>query len=233
MKTNPIYVFEDGSELGINLVPIAGFVMVRKIAPDNRPMLFTKLSNTGMINSSTVDDFLAIGALYDEFAQDSELEKIEAWGITSWGLLGRDPANYNPGDMSVDFSQSSSPTHGATGAYSFAGGSNTTALGLGATAFGLDTLASRKGSAAFGIETIAPTVDGSIAFGQYNGASVGTGQTIFEVGMGTSNANRLNAFEVETCGRVNAPLVTPADINVSPSSKVLITKEYLDFGYYP
>jgi len=58
--------------------------------------------------------------------------------------------------------------------------------------------------------------------------NVGTANdTIHETGIGVDDANRKNAFEIYTDGRVVAPELTTAIIG-SSSNKTLVTREYID-----
>ena len=181
------------------------------------------------------------------------LEKITESGNTGWRLLGRDPANYGDiGSDAVDFSYSMGPstTRGATGRGAHAIGGNTTASGEDSHAEGFGTTASSFEAHAEGYNTIASGYD-SHSEGAFTTASgyashaegfhtvannlhmhaagvynTGTAtDTIHETGIGTSDTNRKNAFEIYTDGRLVAPELTQALIN-SPRS--LTTKEYVD-----
>ncbi len=215
MKTSPIYIFEDDTSIGVFDVPESGLIMLRK-GGDNLPALFTKISNTGITNVSSIGDFLVSGN-YDPFKIEnlSELEKIQEGVNTGWRLLGRDPANFGDvGADAVDFSKStgSSGVAGSTGEAAFA--------------TGIDTEAGAKGSFISGIGTTV-NVEGAAAFGKYNiGGATGH---LFEVGYGTGPGTRVNLFEIdENCGRINAPEMSIADIDDPlATDRVLITREYL------
>ena len=205
MKHNSIIIFEDESSLGINTVPIASFIAIRRVVGKfgAKPILVTKLANILADGSfeltalSTIRDFLDQEELYHGFIIDSEsqLEKIVSVnGEDAWRLLDRDAINYSPGDNSIDFSFSNYPTAGAQGDHSFAIGENTLAkekysftsgvytkaLGLASVAFGKSTEASGLASVAFGNDTEASGF-ASVAFGHESKAF---GEASFAVGEG-------------------------------------------------
>ena len=77
-------------------------------------------------------------------------------------------------------------------------------------------------SAAFGQETVARNIS-SFTVGQYNiGINV---NTIVEVGIGDSEANRKNALEIYNDGHIYVPELTIDNIDNDQS---LVTKEYID-----
>ena len=99
----------------------------------------------------------------------------------------------------------------ADGEYSFATGSNTRAFGTGSFTQGHITTASGMFAMAAGDQTWA-FYDGSAAFGQHTKTgrkyqfvtgicNVGKEDTLFEIGNGSSDLNRSNAFEVLKDGR--------------------------------
>ena len=109
----------------------------------------------------------------------------------------------------------------ATGKGTVAMGINAKAQNTGSVAIGYNTNALSDGSVALGYGTYSANV-GMCAVGQYNASTIGT---IFEVGNGSNNASRNNAFEIYLNGAVIAPSLEMNDI-VEPKS--LITKEYLE-----
>ncbi len=241
MKNNPIYTFEDKDSRGIDTVPLSGLVLIRDY--NGTPLLITKIKDTGLLSTTTIDQFLVSGTHYESFITSSELEKLPG-SDPAWRILGRDPANYAPGGGSVDFSQSTDPLtpKGAQGSKSFAEGVNTTASGEASHAEGYGTIASGDYSHAGGLNTIASgeasyasgyntkssaNIDGAAAFGKWN---VGTPSAyIFEVGNGTSDITRRNAFEIDACTtaygvELRAPMTEVADIQ---NGYALVTKDYL------
>jgi len=128
-------------------------------------------------------------------------------------LHWEDPANHGDiGTGAVDLSTSTDAgDNGATGDY--------------AHAEGINTVASGYASHAQGIETIAQN-DGMVAMGKYN---VGTSATsIVEVGIGSSDSLRKNAFEIHEDGIVYLPSLEKSDIDNEPDdSKIVVTKEWV------
>ena len=96
------------------------------------------------------------------------------------------------------------------------------ALNNAAHAEGDTTRASGEASHAEGFNTIAQN-DYMHASGKYNKGT--SPDTIYEVGVGTADTNRRNAFEIYTSGQVRAPLHNCSNIHQDP--KNLITYEYL------
>jgi len=133
--------------------------------------------------------------------------------ISGWRLICRNPLYYGAiGSDAIDISYSDveSDVYGATGVHAFAFGEYTISSGIASTAGGHYTIAKNNYST---------------SLGKYN---VGTdNDTIFEVGIGTSDVARVNALEIFTDGSINAPDLTIAEID-SRGIKALITKEYLD-----
>ncbi len=236
MQQNPIYVFENGDSLGVELVPISGFIMIRQHGVDNKPIVVTKTGDTSVLpQPPTIDDFINNNNLYDLLDRDtlSELEKINSGLNTGWRLLGKDPVNYKGiGNKAVDFSDSTVPSNifGASGDMSFATGSNTSASGYTSFATGNNTTASGSGSFAAGSYTTTDVENGAV-FGKYN---VGSGGYIFEIGSGDAPGNRGNLFEADQmCTVLRAPMTSIADIDIDLNvintiyHKNLITREYL------
>lgn len=187
-------------------------------------------------------------------ANVSGLEALDEGNGLGWRLIDRDPANYgniglSAADLSTSFDVGSS--HGAIGSYSFAAGLNTIASGSDSAAFGFETeatafqstamgngttasggastalgsvtTASAEASTAMGSFTIADDENGTVV-GTYNDNTITT-TSLFQVGNGTSNANRSNAFSIEANGTITAPSF---DIGEITDDKALITKEYLE-----
>lgn len=98
----------------------------------------------------------------------------------------------------------------ANGANSGAIGVNTTATGTGSFAAGRESESIGNYSMALGRGAEAPN-EGGAALGKFN---IGTESTvIFEVGMGTIDTNRLNAFEVHNSGTYLGAVVAPEMTN--------------------
>jgi hypothetical protein len=102
-------------------------------------------------------------------------------------------------------------------------GYKTTASGKYSHAEGNETEASGLYSHAEGLGTKAPNGMMHVA-GKYN---VGQSETIHETGIGASDTDRRNAFEIYTDGTLTAPEATISEIN-SRGSKALVTKEYVE-----
>lgn len=99
----------------------------------------------------------------------------------------------------------------AGGEYSHAEGYKTKAIGSSTHAEGSNTLANGSYSHAQNLGTIAG-VDASTAIGKYNDHK----GSAFEIGNGTNNDNRSNAFEVDWNGNVNIPAGAKYMINNVP-----------------
>ena len=110
------------------------------------------------------------------------------------------------------------------GDYSFLHGkdSSITTAGDYSVGFGQLHTISNSYSATFGLWN-KNINSGSLVYGKYN---IGTAtDTIHEVGIGTADNTRLNAFEIYTDGRIHAPELT---IALHDSVRSLTTKEYVD-----
>ena len=139
----------------------------------------------------------------------------------------------NPSEYSFAFAANESTTASARGSaafgwstsadgeYSFATGSNTHAEGTGSFTQGYKTHTSGAFAMAAGDQTWA-FYDGSAAFGQYTKTgrkyqfvtgicNVGKDDTLFEVGIGTSDTDRKNAFEIYQDGTVTVDATVTAN----------------------
>ncbi|MRH99611.1 hypothetical protein GH721_03600 [Kriegella sp. EG-1] len=111
------------------------------------------------------------------------LEAIDEGNGTGWRLKGVDTDNYGPiGKYAIDlsFSDDFSTSYGATGPYSYAAGSRTTASGDNSTAKGQGTVASGDYSTAMG--------HSSVASGDYStamGVAVAVADYSTAIGQGT------------------------------------------------
>jgi hypothetical protein len=171
----------------------------------------------------------------------SELERITENGKTGWALLGDDRTyKADIGSHALDFSvvdpAVGSGSYGASGSYSTAEGSQTTASnsythaegykttasGVASHAEGYNTVASGDYTHADGYGTIAPN-KAMHACGSFN---TGETNTIFEVGIGIDDLNRNNALEIDTDGVIVAPQLSTVEIDNAPS-RVIITKEWI------
>ncbi len=148
----------------------------------------------------------------EENGSNGELVRVDESNGDGLVLLGRTAINYgNIGEGAIDlsYSDTESDTHGATAARSFATGLNVTASGILSTSNGIGTIAGNSYMT---------------ASGAYNlGIS---DETIYEVGIGTSNSVRKNGFEIHYNGSVIAPELD-RDTIYTASNRVLVTKEYL------
>ena len=117
----------------------------------------------------------------------------------------------------------------ASGDYSHAEGEGTSATNTSTHTEGAFTQAHGTSSHAEGYHTIAQNKYMHAA-GKYNtGTAI---DTIHETGIGTSDADRRNAFEIYTDGKVVAPELTTTLIDdANTPTRVLITKEYADANY--
>jgi len=191
------------------------------------------------------------------------LEAIDEGNGIGWRLIGRDPLNYgNIGNNAIDLSKSLFPstTNGATGASSFALGTDVKSSGitsismgykldnssLDGVTIGINNTISGYANSVFGVGQIvagmAATVIGqaadvaSTSFLDWNAFPT---KPIFVVGNGTiQNADinytvltRSNAFKILYNGEITAPSLTTALIDAELTGKVLITKEYADTNY--
>ena len=116
----------------------------------------------------------------------------------------------------------------AQGMYSHAEGGFNTAEGWGSHAEGNNTVSTGPRSHAEGMNTIAQN-DSMHAAGKFN---IGTAtDTIHETGIGTSDTDRKNAFEIYTDGKIVAPELTTALIDDrNTPARVLVTKEWVELN---
>ena len=125
-------------------------------------------------------------------------------------------------EASRDYSHAEGSYTKASGRNSHAEGYSTKASSEDSHAEGNDTEATGESSHAEGNSTIALN-NNSHAAGVYN---IGTStETIHETGIGISNNDRKNAFEIYKDGRIYAPELSTDKIT---SPKCLVTKEYLE-----
>ena len=123
---------------------------------------------------------------------------------------------------SGNYSHSEGTNSESRGNASHSEGWGTLASGESSHSEGDGTIASAAQSHAEGLGTIAKNI-GSHAGGKYN---IGTSNdTIREIGIGTGNGTRKNAFEIYTDGTLTAPESTVANID-SRGDTALITKKY-------
>ncbi len=164
----------------------------------------------------------------DDNSGNSELERLVSTAsappcsgvggdLYGWRLLGRDSNMYQPiGIQAVDFSYSDTFTPaglGASGCYSFAEGYNTLSMGMASHAAGRGTRSN---------------YDNQFVVGQYNDNN---SCSIFEVGIGLSNLQPKNGFEVCSDGAVRAPGMSSTNIGNSADKSILITKDYLETNF--
>ena len=222
MKRNPLYVFKDLNAVGINSVPLESMVQVNDaddLTPGSQPLLVQVTAKNGIVDSSTIRDFLADEDNYNNSSDTtevhSELELIEQSGKQGWRLLGVDQTNYgNIGVKAVDFSMADAGSfgvpNGATGDNSFAVGYRSQAQNSFSTSIGFGTIANK---------------DSMVVVGRFNSATNNDSQ--FEVGIGTTDAARRTGFAVNTDGTVETPSVDNILIELR-GAKALVTKEYVN-----
>ena len=177
------------------------------IVLDNGTITAPSLTNT-LIN--TAGNKALVTKEYVDGISSTGLEKIFEGGFAGWRLIGRDPAQYNDvGHESIDFSAVDilSPPDlpnygGATFQYATAFGVNTKAAGLASLATGRGTLAESSYSSVFGLFN----VGGGDPF-----SSIAT-DPLFEIGNGSSNILRKNAFTVLKNGKVGIGRATPTSL---------------------
>jgi hypothetical protein len=104
----------------------------------------------------------------------------------------------------------------ASGTYSFACGVATTASGIGSTSTGSSTISSGSETFSAGYQTKAEAMY-SAAYGRYNtgGGTAGTWvvtDPLFQIGNGTSDEARANAFEVLKNGQTKSQLISIAPV---------------------
>ena len=224
----------------------------------NRSNALTILKN-GTITAPSFDiaEITDAKALVTKEYADASIANAASTGLEATdegnglGLVkvGRNAANYgNIGNGAVDLSSSgsASTTRGATGQFSTAMGSSTTASGYASTAMGQSTIAQGDWSTAIGESTTASgffsTAMGwdttanayySTAMGRHNvgggnGFSDIATDPLLEVGNGADDANRSNALTILKNGTITAPSF---DISEITDAKALVTKEYADANY--
>jgi|GEM_PF-1772277 len=162
-------------------------------------------------------------------------------GATNFFSFAQGQEIISSGQGSVGFGNNSI----ASAQYAFTVGNGNTASGsesatigfqnnaTGNRAFAVNTLntASGASSSAFGVWNFARAT-GEFSVGQYSTDYTpnGTNDRAFNVGAGTSDANRVDALTILRSGEVLAPNIDNSKITAA-SDKVLITKEYADENY--
>lgn len=134
----------------------------------------------------------------EQFNNISYFDIVNEGSNTGYRLHGKNPENYGTiGEGAIDLSHSFDST-GINGA-------------TGAYSFAIGEGTQAKSAHSF-------------VTGKYNKNKI---NTLVEVGMGTSNTNRLNAFEIYADGTILAPNLTEEKIkNSGPHS--FVTKGYID-----
>jgi len=152
----------------------------------------------GTLWYGTDSEWKQIGNAENQADDPTGLERIEEGGIFGWRLIGQDVDNHGTiGTNAVDMSISYNVSN-IIGA-----------LGDGSFSTGIGTISQNTGS---------------FSTGQYN---VGTStNTIFEVGVGTDDAHRLNVLEIYRDGTITAPESLISNIDIM-GDKSLTTKEYV------
>jgi len=201
-----------------------------KIKELNSKAKTLKLELLGDYSSLSVQLNMKIEELRNEIENklkdiDIEFIKIISEDNYGWGLKYLKDSKI--GQFAIDFSKRTGDGTGALGDISFAVGLGTTASGNIAFAQGNYTRAEGDFSHAEGNSTIAQN-DGMHAQGTFN---VGKSkETIHETGIGTSDDDRRNAFEIYKDGSLTAPELTFENIFKRKNS--LITKEFNLLNYY-
>jgi len=168
----------------------------------------TTLGATGNFSTALGGDTKASGDI--SFASGN---LSHAMGLTS-SAMGKETIAQG------DFSTATGLLSKAIGNTSFAMGFNTTANGFDSVSMGNSTKADASTS---------------LAIGRYNtGGGNATNwiltDPIFEIGIGTSSANKFNALTVLKNGTITAPSLTNTLID-NAGNKALLTKEYADVNY--
>ncbi len=83
MRRNPIYVFKDGTSTGINEVPVESIIQV--VSVNGAPSMTQLVDKTGISNSTTIQQYLAILTAYkelDRYIDDlNEISDVNLAGI--------------------------------------------------------------------------------------------------------------------------------------------------------
>ena len=79
-KLKPNYHFINGSQTGINKVPVGRFVIVESFGNNNEIKWFKKISNTGLSDTTTIDQATALGNLVSP--TDTKRDISDSYSIT-------------------------------------------------------------------------------------------------------------------------------------------------------
>lgn len=147
-------------------------------------------------------------------------------GVQGWGTKYRadNPNNYgNIGRMATDLTWGvgASSTVGATGQASFTANARNTAAGYYSSAFGIWNTANGHGETSLGCF-------GTILTAGQDGILPLITNRIFNVGNGTTDILRSNAFTIMMNGIATLPSVTNALITAEATGKAIVTREYVD-----
>jgi len=153
------------------------------------------------------------------------LERITEGANSGWRLVNEDP--YHHGDIGEDAidltTQPFTNDYGATGQGSFAVGGTCRAVGAASISMGNGCTANGMYSVTMGNNTLTNRYN-CVALGSHN---IGHTDSVFEIGVGFTDASRENIIEILDDGTTTLPQCTNSDI-ISRGGRVLITKEYLD-----
>jgi len=141
MKNIAISVFNNQDSLSVFEVPIHGIIAIVDYFGETK--IITKLSNQGITETSTIQQFFELTNNWKYLGQTSELELIEENGVSGWRLYNRNPNDYGDiGKDAIDFSITDGgyPLSGASGERSFATGFNSHAMGNYSHCEGLTTI---------------------------------------------------------------------------------------------
>jgi len=153
-----------------------------------------------------------------------QVSHVEGVGNTSIGdnshaegenNLSKGSSSHAEGDDTISCGIASHAEGNGTisyGLHSHAEGLYSHAYGLHSHAEGEYTVASGKSSHSQGLCTIA-NADYQLVGGKYN---MGSGNTLFEIGVGVDNSNRCNAFEVYNDGQIGMP-----ELNIQTGDSLL------------
>jgi hypothetical protein len=162
----------------------------------------------GNFNTASGDDAVALGSSNTASGSASFVLGSNSYATGTYSMAIGDQSE---ADGNNSFAGGSSAL--APGSTSFAFGSNVSAANSNTVALGINATASGAGSFAFGTNINADAFS-SMAIGRFN---IGGGNLtswvfenpVFEIGIGTSNTNRYNAFTVLKNGRIGIGIAAP------------------------
>jgi len=72
MNVKPIYTFDDLDSTGVHSVPVSGMILVKDDG-NGKPFIIMKKDNTGLDETSTIQDFINNTNLYSYTSDMSEI----------------------------------------------------------------------------------------------------------------------------------------------------------------